>query len=111
MYPLLKICQSINNICFKHHIFFLLLHSSSRYPEEYWSKAPYEDYVEEMVGQREILHHFANISRDSLLGMRVPFLHPGGNDMMSALYDYDFVYDSSVSVPMTQVRLHLLLHI
>ncbi|XP_015915592.1 chitin deacetylase 7 [Parasteatoda tepidariorum] len=77
------------------------IHSiSNRYPEDWWTTASYEDYVEEMVGQREILHLFANISRDSLLGMRAPFLHPGGNDMMSMAYDYDFVYDSSISVPM-----------
>ncbi|PRD29192.1 UNVERIFIED_CONTAM: hypothetical protein NCL1_30147 [Trichonephila clavipes] len=54
-----------------------------------------------MVGQREILHKFANISRESLLGMRVPYLHPGGNDMMAVAYDFDFAYDSSIIVPMS----------
>ncbi|XP_054719464.1 chitin deacetylase 8-like [Uloborus diversus] len=78
----------------------IAVHSiSNRYPEEWWSTATYEEYAEEMVGQREILHLFANISRDHLLGMRVPFLHPGGNEMSSVAYDYDFAYDSSLSVP------------
>ncbi|GFY41057.1 chitin-binding type-2 domain-containing protein [Trichonephila inaurata madagascariensis] len=74
---------------------------SNRSPEEWWAKASYEDYAEEMVGQREILHKFANISRESLLGMRVPYLHPGGNDMMAVAYDFDFAYDSSIIVPMS----------
>ncbi|KAF8787200.1 chitin deacetylase 1-like [Argiope bruennichi] len=80
----------------------IAIHSiSNRSPEEWWAKGSYEDYAEEMVGQREILHKFANISRDSLLGMRVPYLHPGGNAMMNVAYDYDFVYDSSIIAPMS----------
>lgn len=78
---------------------------SHRYPEEWWAKANYENLTEEMVGMREILHRFSNISRDSLLGARVPFLHAGGNAYISMIYDYGFVYDSSLAVPMGSVPL------
>ncbi|XP_022254428.1 uncharacterized protein LOC106470136 [Limulus polyphemus] len=74
---------------------------SHREPEDWWSKASYENWTEEMVGQREILIKFANISRDSLLGIRAPYLKPGGNIMASMVFDYGFVYDSSIAVPMS----------
>lgn len=32
-----------------------------------------------MIGMREILRHFANISRSDIVGMRAPFLKPGRN--------------------------------
>ncbi|KAG8196758.1 hypothetical protein JTE90_014491 [Oedothorax gibbosus] len=74
---------------------------SNRYPEEWWATASYNEYAEEMVGQREIIHKFANISREELLGMRAPFLHPGGDPMMQMAFDYDFLYDSSVIASMS----------
>lgn len=39
----------------------------------------YEEWVGEMIGMREILKHFANISRNDVVGMRAPFLKPGRN--------------------------------
>lgn len=39
----------------------------------------YEEWVGEMIGVREILKHFANISRNDIVGMRAPFLKPGRN--------------------------------
>ncbi|XP_076319463.1 chitin deacetylase 7-like [Tachypleus tridentatus] len=72
---------------------------SHRQPEDWWSTASYEDWTEEMVGQREILIKFANLSRDSVLGSRAPFLKPGGNNMATMLFDYNFAYDSSIAVP------------
>lgn len=32
-----------------------------------------------MIGMREILKHFANVSRQDVVGMRAPFLKPGRN--------------------------------
>lgn len=32
-----------------------------------------------MIGMREILRHFANVSVNDVVGMRAPFLKPGRN--------------------------------
>lgn len=39
----------------------------------------YEEWVGEMVGMREILKHFSNVSKSEVVGMRAPFLKPGRN--------------------------------
>lgn len=39
----------------------------------------YEEWVGEMIGMREILRHFANVSVNDVVGMRAPFLKPGRN--------------------------------
>jgi hypothetical protein len=39
----------------------------------------FEEWVGEMVGMKEILRHFANISNSEVNGMRAPFLKPGRN--------------------------------
>lgn len=80
----------------------IAIHSvSHRGPESWWTKASLENWTEEMVGMREILHKFGNVSRDSLLGVRAPYLKPGGNVMLNMIYDYGFVYDSSLAAPMS----------
>lgn len=43
----------------------------------------YEEWVGEMIGMREILYHFANVSTNSVVGMRAPFLKPGRNTQYS----------------------------
>lgn len=39
----------------------------------------YEEWVSEMIGMREILRHFANVSGNDVVGMRAPYLKPGRN--------------------------------
>lgn len=39
----------------------------------------YEEWVAEMVGMRDILKNFSNISKSDVVGMRAPFLKPGRN--------------------------------
>lgn len=39
----------------------------------------YEEWVGEMIGMREILRHFANVSANDVVGMRAPYLKPGRN--------------------------------
>lgn len=39
----------------------------------------YEEWVGEMIGMREILRHFSNVSVNDVVGMRAPFLKPGRN--------------------------------
>lgn len=76
-----------------------------RGPESWWSKAKYENWTEEMVGMREILSRFGNISKESVLGMRAPYLKPGGNAMLNMIYDFGFAYDSSFAAPPSKTPL------
>lgn len=39
----------------------------------------YEEWAGEMIGMREILKRFANITRGDVLGTRAPYLKPGRN--------------------------------
>jgi hypothetical protein len=39
----------------------------------------FEEWVGEMVGMKEIVRHFANVSNNEVNGMRAPFLKPGRN--------------------------------
>lgn len=78
----------------------------------------YEEWVGEMVGMREILRHFSNISKGEVVGMRAPFLKPGRNTqykvtvkkcrvillkliiyIFKVLEDFGYIYDSSVGAP------------
>lgn len=63
----------------------------------------YEEWVGEMIGMREILRHFANISKNDIVGMRAPFLKPGRNAQYEVLEDFGYIYDSSISVPPSRV--------
>jgi len=59
----------------------------------------YERWASEMIGMREILGRFANISGEDIIGMRAPYLKPGRNSQYEILQDFNFVWDSSVGVP------------
>lgn len=59
----------------------------------------YEEWVGEMIGMREILKHFANISNNEVNGMRAPFLKPGRNTQYKVIEDFGYIYDSSIVVP------------
>lgn len=63
----------------------------------------YEEWVGEMIGMREILKHFSNISSSEVVGMRAPFLKPGRNTQYKVIEDFGYIYDSSVTVPPVNV--------
>lgn len=63
----------------------------------------YEEWVGEMIGMREILRHFANISNTEINGMRAPFLKPGRNTQYKVIEDFGFIYDSSIVVPPNKI--------
>jgi hypothetical protein len=63
----------------------------------------YEEWVGEMIGMREILRHFANVSRNDVVGMRAPYLKPGRNAQYEVLEDFGYIYDSSISVPPSKI--------
>ncbi|XP_061382748.1 chitin deacetylase 1 [Danaus plexippus] len=59
----------------------------------------YEEWAGEIIGMREILNKFANISRSEVVGTRAPFLKPGRNTQFKVLEDFGYIYDSSIGVP------------
>ncbi|KAL5245054.1 hypothetical protein ACI65C_012464 [Semiaphis heraclei] len=63
----------------------------------------YEEWVAEMIGMREILVNFANLTKSDIVGMRAPFLKPGRNTQYEVIEDYGFVYDSSIGIPPSRV--------
>ncbi|XP_045480332.1 chitin deacetylase 1 [Harmonia axyridis] len=63
----------------------------------------YEEWVGEMVGMREILKHLSNVSKSEVVGMRAPFLKPGRNTQYKVIEDFGYIFDSSISVPPTDI--------
>lgn len=61
--------------------------------------ASYETWAQEMIGMKEILNKFSNITGEDIIGMRAPYLKPGRNAQYEVLQDFGFVWDSSVGVP------------
>ncbi|CAL8079007.1 unnamed protein product [Orchesella dallaii] len=59
----------------------------------------YEKWAQEMIGMKEILGKFANITGEDIIGMRAPYLKPGKNAQYEVLQDFGFVWDSSIGVP------------
>ncbi|CAK9293104.1 unnamed protein product [Gordionus sp. m RMFG-2023] len=70
---------------------------SHRVPQTWWANASYEDWIEEIAGQKEILIDLANIPRDKIVGSRAPFLQIGGDVYFRMLTDYGFNWDSSIT--------------
>lgn len=51
----------------------------------------YEEWVGEMIGMREILRHFSNVSTNDVVGMRAPYLKPGRNAQYKVYLFFSFV--------------------
>ncbi|XP_065576279.1 chitin deacetylase 1-like [Artemia franciscana] len=70
---------------------------------KYWTDGSYDDWLAEMAGGRLIIERFANISDGSIIGVRAPFLRTGGNKQFDMMADQFFVYDSSITAPLSRV--------
>ncbi|OTF80420.1 Chitin binding Peritrophin-A domain containing protein, partial [Euroglyphus maynei] len=86
----------------------MAVHSiTHRQPETWWTDhANYSEWAEEMIGMREIMIANAGgttttpvLTRDNIVGMRSPFIRPGGNAMFEMAHDFGFLYDSSIAAP------------
>lgn len=69
---------------------------SHQSPTTYWATAGYDGYVNEIEGMRKRLSEQAKVPRDTIKGMRVPFLQVGGDDQYQMLHDFQYKYDSSM---------------
>ncbi|KAF7281270.1 chitin deacetylase-like protein serp [Rhynchophorus ferrugineus] len=68
--------------------------------ENFWSNASVEDWAREMGGQRLITEKFANITDNSVVGVRAPYLRVGGNNQFTMMEDQAFLYDSTITAPL-----------
>jgi peptidoglycan/xylan/chitin deacetylase (PgdA/CDA1 family) len=86
----------------------IALHSITHRLPEIWftDTANYSDWAEEMIGIREIIlansfgsASYPSVSRESVVGMRAPYIKPGGDAMFEMAHDFGLLYDSSVVAP------------
>lgn len=53
-----------------------------------------------MAGQRIIMEKFANITDNSVVGLRAPYLRVGGNNQFTMMEEQAFLYDSTITAPL-----------
>eukprot|EP00092_Neocalanus_flemingeri_P012213 GFUD01013168.1.p1 GENE.GFUD01013168.1~~GFUD01013168.1.p1 ORF type:complete len:532 (-),score=107.90 GFUD01013168.1:129-1724(-) len=68
--------------------------------ESFWTDASVEDWAKEMGGSRLIIEKFGNITDNSVVGLRAPFLRVGGNHQFTMMEEQAFLYDSSITAPL-----------
>ncbi|KAL4716782.1 hypothetical protein ACJJTC_001938 [Scirpophaga incertulas] len=74
----------------------IALHSiSHRTPQTYWKEATYETVKREFGDQIGQMAHFANIPKDSIKGVRMPFLQMTGNSTFQVISETSLEYDCS----------------
>lgn len=87
------------------------LHSiTHRLPELWWTDhANYSDWTEEIIGLREIILQLTNINgdapvikREDIVGMRAPYIKPGGDNMFQMINDFGLQYSSSIVAPKSE---------
>lgn len=71
----------------------------------YWTQGSTDTWAREMSGVRLIIDKFANITDNSVIGMRAPFLRVGGNPQFTMMEEQAFLYDSSITAPLQDVPL------
>jgi len=68
--------------------------------EGFWTEASVDDWAKEMAGSRLIIDKFANITDNSVVGLRAPYLRVGGNNQFTMMEEQSFLYDSSITAPL-----------
>ncbi len=66
-----------------------------RLPRNWWAEASYNQWADEMNGQRNHISKKAMIPKSVIRGLRVPFLEIGGDTQFEMMRDYGFEYDAS----------------
>jgi len=69
----------------------------------YWRDGGINTWKDEMESAREIIKNWANITDDSIIGMRAPYLRVGGNTQFRMMNESFFPYDSSITAPLSKV--------
>merc|ERR1712038_2089412 len=68
--------------------------------EGFWTDANVDEWAKEMAGSRLIIDKFANITDNSVVGLRAPYLRVGGNNQFTMMEEQAFLYDSSITAPL-----------
>jgi len=68
--------------------------------ETFWSSGSVDQWAKEMGGSRLIIEKFSNITDNSVLGLRAPYLRVGGNNQFTMMEEQGFLYDSSITAPL-----------
>ncbi|CAN8025800.1 unnamed protein product [Ixodes persulcatus] len=72
-------------------------HSITHVPNQpYWQRLNASGWKAEIVGERDMLHHYGRIPAGDVVGMRAPFLETGGDGSHVMLRDNGFLYDASI---------------
>nr|XP_029731243.1 uncharacterized protein LOC109401597 isoform X3 [Aedes albopictus] len=69
--------------------------------ERFWSNATVDDWAKEMAGMRIIIEKFANLTDNSVVGVRAPYLRVGGNNQFTMMEEQAFLYDSTITAPLS----------
>lgn len=54
-----------------------------------------------MAGQRIIIEKYANITDNAVVGLRAPYLRVGGNNQFTMMEEQAFLYDSTITAPLS----------
>lgn len=54
-----------------------------------------------MAGMRVIIEKFSNITDNSVVGVRAPYLRVGGNNQFTMMEEQAFLYDSTITAPLS----------
>ncbi|XP_071519200.1 chitin deacetylase 1-like isoform X2 [Panulirus ornatus] len=68
--------------------------------ESFWTNASEDEWAQEMAGARVIAETFANITDNSVIGVRAPYLRVGGNNQFKMMEKNAFLYDSTITAPL-----------
>jgi len=71
----------------------------------WWSEASELEWKREFNGSRDMINRFANISDNSVVGVRAPYLRVGGNRQFNMLAKEGFLYDSTLVAPLANYPL------
>lgn len=69
--------------------------------ESYWTSADKDLWTREMAGVRLIIEKYANITDNSIVGVRAPQLRIGGNNQFFMMEEQAFLYDSTITAPLS----------
>ncbi|XP_076062318.1 chitin deacetylase 1-like [Oratosquilla oratoria] len=75
---------------------------SNKEDKDYWTHGDYDVWLTEMAGARLIIERFANITDNSIIGVRAPYLRVGGNTQFEMMTDQLFIYDASITAPLSR---------
>ncbi|XP_064083777.1 chitin deacetylase 7-like [Macrobrachium nipponense] len=64
-------------------------------PVPYWKQANYSEWYSEFSEAKKMIHNFARIPEEEIVGTRALHMEVGGDEMYRALRDAGYKYDSS----------------